>query len=110
ARGRAAVCLVLRDELRRVTGRTVRSTEAEIADVRNVEPRLLGETPHARHAAERRPTVARAEQRRPVVTVGTVEDVAVLVLGIRAGEEAHALDRLVAREHLELGAGVGERE
>ena len=82
ARRGAVVGLVLRDELRRVAGCSARGADTEVAHVRNMEERLLGNTPHAGHAAEWRPAVARAEQRASVVSERSVNDIAVFVFAV----------------------------
>src|SRR5262249_51591372 len=71
----AAVRLVLRRELRRVAGCSIRRAETEVGEMRNLEPRLLRHTPYAGHAAERRPAIARAEERAAVVPIRAVENV-----------------------------------
>ena len=86
---------------RRCTSRTARRSAASSrrcrarrgAGSRSMKPTFqngsLRHTPHRRDPAERRPAVAGAEQRAAVVPEGALEDVAVLVVRARAGEEAH---------------------
>src|SRR5262245_63094965 len=72
--------------------------------------RLFRNTPHERLATERRPAVARAEQRAAVVPEGSVEDVAALDIRVRANERADTLDGLAARGGRLVRAGIRQRE
>src|SRR6185369_10879718 len=88
------VRLVLRVEARRTACRSVRRTDAEIAERAKLPERLFGYAPDAGDTAEVGPAVAFAEQRAAVATHGTVEDVAILVVQARSARHADVLDRL----------------
>jgi hypothetical protein len=89
------VSLVLRRESRALSGGTLRSAELEEADrVGRGPPWLARRDPRAGDATESLPPVSGTEQGAAVAPDEPAQDVAILVIEIRADEEAHVTDGL----------------
>ena len=86
--------LVLGVEPRRAARRPIGGAQLQVADLGDRPPGFLRRPPCQRGAAERRPAVVDAEQRRAVSADQRVERVAVFVIEVEAGKLTELPDTL----------------